>query len=386
VTALKGPSSMKIFGKTSFKKILIVAQFTMSLFFIVGVVVIFKQVKYSMNYDMGFDKENLLDVHLRGIDREIFKTEFAKHGAVSSISMSSHLIGAEGFSRNWLFYTDEKDSIPIRQMFIDENYISNLGLNIVAGENFRKLTTHDEASIIVNEAFLKTLDLTSSLDVVGKLFVLDNRETVKIVGVVKDFNYSLLRDPISNFVFRYNPEEFRYANIKVTTSDNFNMLSDMEATWKNLGQEQKFESKFFDKEIEEAYEASSSMVDIFSFMGFLAITVACLGLLGMVVYSTETRAKEVGVRKVMGASLQNLIYLLTKEYMTMMAVAALIAIPISYFFFNLMLSMQQYYSVTVGILDILLSLILLLSIGALTMASQTIKTALANPVDTLQCE
>jgi ABC-type antimicrobial peptide transport system permease subunit len=164
------------------------------------------------------------------------------------------------------------------------------------------------------------------------------------------------------------------------------MLSDMEATWKNLGQEQKFESKFFDKEIEEAYEASSSMVDIFSFMGFLAITVACLGLLGMVVYSTETRAKEVGVRKVMGASLQNLIYLLTKEYMTMMAVAALIAIPISYFFFNLMLSMQQYYSVTVGILDILLSLILLLSIGALTMASQTIKTALANPVDTLQCE
>jgi ABC-type antimicrobial peptide transport system permease subunit len=386
VVALKGPSSMKIFGKTSFKKILIVGQFTLSLFFIIGVVVMLKQVKYSLNYDMGFDQKNLLDVPLRGVDKEIFKTEFAKHGAVSSISMSSHVIGAEGFSRDWLFYTDQKDSIQVRQMFIDENYISNLGLSIVAGEDFKTITTHDETSIIVNEAFLETLELTSTLDVLGKLFLLDNGEMVKIVGVVKDFNYSLLRDPISNFVFRYNPEEFRYANVKVTTTDNFNMLSDMEATWKALGQEQKFESKFFDKEIEEAYQATNSMTDIFSFMGFLAITVACLGLLGMVVYSTETRAKEVGVRKVMGASVQNLVYLLSKEYMKLMLIAALIAIPTSYFFFNFMLTMQQYYSVTVGSLDIIISLGLLLLIGAVTMASQTIKTALANPTDTLGSE
>jgi len=386
VTALKGASSMKLFGKTSFKKVLIVAQFSLSLFFIIGVVVLFKQVNYSMNYDMGFDQENLLDVELRGVDTEIFKTEFAKQGAVTSISMSSHVIGAEGFSRDWLHYPDEKDSIQIRQMFIDENYISNLGLMIIAGENFKKTSTLKEASIIVNESFFKTLELTNSLDALGETFVLDNGETVNIIGVVKDFNYTLLRDPISNFIFRHNPAKFKYANIKVSTTDNFNMLSDMEATWKSLGQEQKFEAKFFDKEIEEAFQYSNAIVDIFSFMGFLAITVACLGLLGMVVYSTETRAKEVGIRKVMGASTKNLTYLLSKEYLNMIALAALIAIPIGYFFFNFMLTMQQYYSVTVGILDIVFSLLMLLSIGALTLASQTIKTAMANPVDTLQTE
>lgn len=386
VTALKGSSSMKLFGKTSFKKVLIVAQFSLSLFFIIGVVVLFKQVNYSMNYDMGFDQENLLDVELRGVDAEVFKTEFAKHGAVTSVSMSSHVIGTERFSRDWLHYPDQNDSIQIRQMFVDENYIQNLGLTILAGENFKKASTHKESSIIVNESFYKTLKLSNALDVLGETFVLDNGETVNIVGVVKDFNYTLLRDPVGNFIFRCNPEKLKYANVKVSTTDNFNMLSDMEAIWKSLGQEQKFESKFFDQEIEEAFQLSSAMVDIFSFMGFLAITVACLGLLGMVVYSTETRAKEVGIRKVMGASVKNLTYLLSKEYMHMMAIAALIAIPIGYFFFNFMLTMEQYYSVTVGILDIALSLVLLLSIGALTLASQTIKTALANPVDTLQSE
>jgi ABC-type antimicrobial peptide transport system permease subunit len=386
VTALKGASSMKLFGKTSFKKVLIVAQFSLSLFFIIGVVVLFKQVSYSLNYDMGFDQENLLDVELRGVDTEVFKTEFAKHGAVTSISMSSHVLGTESFSRDWLYHPDQKDSIQIRQMFIDEHYISNLGLEIISGENFKKAGTHAESSILVNEAFYKTLELTNPRDVIGETFVLDNGETVSIVGVMKDFNYSLLRDPISNFIFRYNPTKSKFANIKVSTTDNFTMLSDMEATWESLGQEQKFEAKFFNKEIEEAFEYGNAIVGIFSFMGFLAITVACLGLLGMVVYSTETRAKEVGIRKVMGASTKNLTYLLSKEYLRMMAIAALIAVPIGYFFFNFLLTMQQFYSVSVGVLDVLISLALLLTIGAVTLASQTIKTALANPVDTLQCE
>lgn len=386
VTALKGSSNMKLFGKTSFKKVLIVSQFTLSLFFIIGVVVQFRQLYYSINYNLGFEQDNLLDVDLQDADQEIFRTEFSKHSTVKSISMSSHVMGTQSFDQSWLFYHGRKDSVEIRQMFIDQNYITNLGLTLVAGMDFSKNTTHDENGIIINETFYKNEGYTNAIDALDQEFLLPDGKEVKVIGVVKDFNYALLSNPIDHFVLRYNPEYFRYANIKVNTSDNFAMLSDMENTWKELGQEQKFEAKFFDKEIEEAFLGYTEMLEIYGFLGFLAITVASLGLLGMVVYSTETRAKEVGVRKVMGASVQNLIYLLSIEYLIMMVIAAIIAMPLSYVFFNFLLAQVQYYSVTVGIIDLTLGFSLLLSIGAITLASQTIRTAMANPVDTLQYE
>lgn len=386
VTALKGPSGMKLFGGTSFKKVLIVSQFALSLFFIIGVLVQFKQTRYSINFDMGFDKENLLDVELQTVDKEMFRNEFSKHGAVTTISMSSGVIGAYTPPWAWLNYTDKKDSMRIREMSVDHNYISNLDLTILAGKNFDKNSADIEQSIIVNEAFYKGMGLSNPIDAIGRTFRFSDGEEVSIIGVVKDFNYALLRAPISYFVFRYNPDEFKYANIKVSTTDNFYLLSDMEDTWKALGQEEKFKARFFDSEIEEAFKTQSVMINIYGFMGGLAIVIACLGLLGMVVYSNETRAKEVGLRKVMGASVNDLIYLLSKEYIVLMMIAAVIAIPISYFFYDFVLSMEQHYSVTVGALEIILSLLMLLMIGALTMASQTIKTALANPAETLQYE
>ena len=386
VTALKGPSSMKLFGKTSFKKVLIVSQFTLSLFFIIGVLVQFKQTRYSINFDMGFDKENLLDVELQNVDREMFRNEFSKNAAVTSMSMSSGILGAYSLPWSWLHYSDKKDSIRIREMSIDHNYIPNLDLTIIAGENFKENTTHEEETIIVNETFYKRLGLSNPLDALGKTFVLSDGKEVSIIGVVKDFNYALLRSPISHFIFRNNPEDFKYANIKVNTTDHFYLLSDMEDTWKSLDQEEKFQARFFDAELEEAFRAQSHMIKIYGFMGAMAIIVASLGLLGMVVYSTETRAKEVGVRKVLGASVNNLIYLLSREYLVLMIIAAFIATPVSFLFYDFVLSMEQHYSVTVGPMEAILSLGILFLIGVITMASQTIRTALANPADTLQYE
>ena len=128
------------------------------------------------------------------------------------------------------------------------------------------------------------------------------------------------------------------------------------------------------------------MVKIYGFLGLMAIIVGALGLLGMVVYSTETRAKEVGIRKVMGASINQVIYLLSKEYALLMLIATLIAVPLSYFGFNFVLSMEQHYSVTVGILEVIIGFGILSCIGAVTMASQTYRAANRNPVDTLQIE
>ncbi len=386
ITALKSGHSIKLFGKTSFKKVLIVFQFTVSLFFIIGVLVQMKQTRHSINFDMGFEKDNLLDVELYNVDPILLKNEFTRQSGVSKVSLSSEIIGAYTLPRRWIYLTDSDDSLRMSQMSIDENYLSNLGLELIAGRNFDEKTTYEDGHILVNETFCKNLELDDPRDAIGRSFRISNLIDATVIGVVKDFNYDLLRTPIRNFVFRYDPSEFRYANLKVNTSDHFMLFSNLENTWKEIEPEHKFKAGFFDDELEEAFEASSNLMKIYGFMGLMAIIVGCLGLLGMVVYSTETRAKEVGVRKVMGASITQIIYLLSKEYALLMLIASLIAIPLSYFAFNFLLAMEQYYSITVGILEVVTGLGALLVIGALTMASQTYQAANANPVDILQTE
>ncbi len=386
VTALKGSSNMKVFGKTSFKKILITAQFTLSLFFIIGVTVQFKQFFYSLNFDLGFEQENLLDVRVQGVDIDILRNEFSQHSAVKSVSMSSHILGAEGFARDWLRYPATEDSIEIRQIFIDENYLANLGLTIVAGKNFGTSEAENKKGIIVNESFYKELKFTNAIDALDLNFTMPEGEDAQIIGVVKDFNYALLRQPVEGFIMRYDKENFRYANLKIQSNDHFNLLSDLEASWQALDTEEKMEARFFDKEVEEAFLMYLRMIEIYGFLGFMAITVACLGMLGMVVYSSETRAKEVGIRKVMGATTSNLLYLLSKEYISLMLIAAVIASPLSFFFYNMLMEQSTAFGVGVGLTDIAIAIGLLLFIGAITLASQTIKRAHANPVDSLGSE
>ena len=386
VTALKGSSNMKIFGKTSFKKVLITAQFTLSLFFIIGITVQFKQFFYSLNFDLGFEQENLLDVQIQDVDIDLLKNEFSKHSSVKSVSMSSHILGTEGFARDWLKYPETGDSIEIRQIFIDENYLENLGLTIVAGENFGTSEAENKKGLIVNESFFKELKLTNAIDALGLSFTMPDGEESQIIGVVKDFNYALLRQPIEGFIMRYDKENFRYANVKVQSNDHFILIDDLEKSWSTLGTEQKMEARFFDKEVHDAFLMYMRIIEVFGFLGFMAITVASLGMLGMVVYSSETRAKEVGIRKVLGASTKSLLYLLSKEYVSLMLIAALIASPLSILFYTKLMEQATAFSVGVGAIDIVIAVGFLFLIGAVTLASQTIKRALANPVDSLGSE
>ena len=231
ITALRGSSSIKIFGKTNFKKILITSQFAISLFFIIGVLVQMKQTSHSINFDMGFNKENLLDVELQTVDHKQLKNAFSNHSAVSQVSMSSEIIGAYTLPRRWIYFTDRDDSLRMSQISVDENYLSNLGLELVAGNNFTNQTTYESGHILINETFCKNLGLSDPRDAVGMSFRISNLIDVQVTGVVKDFNYDLLRTPIRNFVFRYDPSSFRYSNLKVASTDNFTFFP----TWKTFG-------------------------------------------------------------------------------------------------------------------------------------------------------
>jgi putative ABC transport system permease protein len=386
IQALKSKSSSKVSIGSGFRKALVVGQFALSLGFIMAVGITAKQHIATLNYDFGFTQANILDVNLQGVDPNIFRNEFSKQSSIQTISMSSDVMGASGPSGVWIQKPDEKDSLVVWQMFVDHNYLANLDLKLIAGKWFSEEQGDREHDIIVNEEFLKQFEIARPADALDKTFLVPGAGELRIIGVTRNFHYVDLRRPIESYFFRYDAKQFNYANLKVTSQDMHATISNLEAVWKTIGGEKKFEARFFDDEIEEAYSVYISAIKICGFLGLLAISISCLGLLGMVVYTSENRTKEIGVRKVMGASSTAIAVLLSKDYLKLMFIAALIATPVTILLFDNMLSDLQYYRIPIGPVEIILSLLLMLVLGASTILSQTLKASKANPVDSLRCE
>lgn len=365
------------------RKGLTIFQFTLSFGFILALVVFSRLYQHSLNFDFGFEKNNIVDVELQDVDPAQFKTTFSQLASVKSVSMSSGLLGV-GAPTTWIHSTKE-DSMEVSQLFVDAQYINNFGLTFLAGKNFPDEPWQRERYIIVNEEFLNAYKIENAANALGKIYTVAGVD-LEVIGVLKNFHYSSLRYPIDKFFFRMNPNEFTYANLLVASTDAFEMFTQMENTWKQLPTHKKFIGKYFEDELNETYHTYKVLLKIVGFLGLLAITISLLGMLGMVVYTAESKTKEVSIRKVMGASIGSIAYLLSKDYLKMMAWAILFAIPISIFLFNALLTRIQYYSVQLNVWDILLSATILLLLGFVTITSQTYKTANANPADTLRVE
>lgn len=386
VQALKSKSSSKASTGSFLRKSLVVGQFALSLGFIMAVAITAKQHVATLNYNFGFTKENIVDIDLQGVDPNIFRNEFSKLSSIQTISMSSGVMGTSMPMGAWIQKTEGEDSVEVMQMSVDANYLANLDLKLVAGKSFPDQQETREQFVIVNEEFLKKLGISNAAEALDKSYTFPDVGELQIIGVVKDFYYSDFRMPIQSFAFRHDLGKFNYANVKIVSTDMHTTFSEMEATWKSIAGEKKFKARFFDDEIEEAYSIYYSMIKISGFLGMLAITISCLGLLGMVVYATETRTKEIGVRKVMGASTRTIAVLLSKDYVKLMLIAIVIATPLTYLFFDLLLFGSEHYPIGIGALEIVASILLMLVLGVGTILSQTVKAAKANPVDTLRYE
>jgi putative ABC transport system permease protein len=376
----------KINGKGSsfrVRKGLSIFQFALSFGFILSLVMFSKQYRYTLNFDFGFEKENIVDIELQDVSQEQIRTAYSQLSSVQAISMSSGLAGVNEM-RTYI-YSAETDSTEIAQMFIDHNYIPNFGLRLIAGKNFPDERSLQERHMIVNEEFLQAHKIQTATDALGQTFMVDGLE-LEIIGVVKNFHYAPLTEPIRKFIFRSNPSKFAYANLKVAATDAYTMFSQMENVWKQLPTEKKFIGNYFEDELSDAYQTYQVLIKVVGFLGFLAITISLLGMLGMVVYTAETKTKEVGIRKVMGATIQSIALLLSKDYLKMMGWAMFISIPVTAFLLYKLLPGIQYYSVQLSVWDVLLSAAILLVLGLVTITSQTYKTAMINPATTLRSE
>jgi putative ABC transport system permease protein len=386
VQAIRNSVPHGAWGSTLLRKCLMVFQFALSLGFIMSVVIVLKQYRSSLSFDFGFNKANIVDIELQEVHPDRFRNEFSKLAAVQDISMSSTVLGTSYPDLFWVKQDGQVDSVEVFGMSIDQHYLGNFGLPLVTGADFGDAPGEQKDQIIVNEEFLRVFNLGTPIEAIGKTVILPREGMVSIRGVVKDFYYLLLTERIKSFFFRCEPFAPQVANVKIASADIFQTFTDMENAWKQLGTDAPFKARFFEDEIAESYKGYFSMVKICSALGVLAISISCLGLLGMVVYATENRTKEVGIRKIMGASTVQLIVLLSRSYFLLLAVAVMIAVPITYLLFDKVLLRIQYYHIDIGLAEIVISIVLLLLLGLVTTLSQTWRAARANPADTVRHE
>lgn len=364
------------------RKVLTVFQFALSFGFILALVVFSRQYHYSMGFNFGFNKTNIVNVPLQDAQPEHLLAAFSQLAAVQSVTFASDVLGL-GYTTTWI-KNSSRDSLEIAQVFVDHNYIPAFGLTLLAGNNFPEETWQRERYIIVNEEFLKAYQIAYPADAIGRIFEVEGN-LLEVAGVVKNFHYAPLRFPVDKFFFRQHPHRYSFVHLNVQSSDHNALFTQLENKWKNIS-ERKFEARFFEDDLYESYSMYQTLLKIIGFLGLLAITISMLGMLGMVIFTSETRAKEVSIRKVMGATVYGLTFLLSKDYLKLMLLAILIGAPVTAILFSLVMPHIQYYSVTMTLWDVLVSTLVLISLGLATIASQTIKTAMTNPAEMLRSE
>jgi ABC-type antimicrobial peptide transport system permease subunit len=382
IEAIKNTLPTKFLSGIRLRKALIVFQFTLCLTFILGIVIFHKQYRYAMNFDLGFDEENILNVDLYQANPDVVTNEFSKLPFVQKVSMSSGILG-HGVSSTWASLDGSKDSVEVYEMYVDGSFIANTGIEMLAGKTFED-SKNGETSVIINETLMKRFSFTGPSEALGQVVHVDSL-SLKIIGVIKNFHFWQLHAPPGNFFFRSNPDEYRLANVRVVTNDVQGSLQTLESTWRKFSNGNLFTARFQSEATAMAFGNYVTLLKMFGFLGLLAVSISCLGLLGMVVYTAESKTKEVGIRKVMGASRWSLAVLLSKEFLKLMLIASLFALPLT-LVFNKALSGLDYYRVAITFFDIALGLLIMFVLGIATMASQTWKTASVNPAETLKYE
>ncbi len=382
IEALKSKVSYRAFSGMGIRKALTIFQFALSFCFILSLIVFGRQYRTLINFDFGFQKENIVTVDLQEVKPELVKAEFSKLSVVQSISLSSGSPGLSA-SRAWI-HSVEKDSVEVSQLFIDSDFLKNLKLQLIAGKNFPETSSSDERFMIVNEEFLINNKIAPE-DALDKVFLVDKQE-LQIIGVVKNFYYAPPQIPIGNFIFRNNASAFTQANVLVDASDVFGTFTAMENSWQKLSNNAKLEAAFYQDELNESYEVYRLLLKMAGFLGLLAISISILGLLGMVVYTAETRVKEVSIRKVLGASAFGITLLLSKDYLKLLGWSIAIGILLAIAIYETVFTKIPDYHANLTVLDIVVGALVLIALGLTTITSQTYKTALSNPADTLKSE
>ncbi|WP_436515438.1 ABC transporter permease [Ekhidna sp. To15] len=391
ISVFRDASSVKLMKGLNLRKVLIVLQFTMSIFLIIGSTIAYRQYKFALNFDMGFTTDNVLNIELQGNDSKLLMNEVEKLPEVSKVSRSGMIPNTGEIWSEEIKYKDPLDSANVYVNFIDKNYFSTHEFTFLAGGSFPYDQEEGTAKfVVVDELLLKRFNIQDPQSAIGEIITLDRRLddlSLEIVGVVKQFQYAKVHnesEPVA--LIQGTPEDYVHLNLVVKSNDIIAFMDKLEAIWSEVDEVHPFEAEFYSDLIQEAYNDQATLFKLFGFLAFLAISIASMGLLGMAVFTTETRQKEISVRKVLGASKQNLMLILSKGFISMLIISAVIAMPLSYLFFTEMVMADFVNRITIGPVELLSGVFIVFAIGILTIGWQTGKAAKSNPADMLRDE
>lgn len=387
LTMMRNFGGIKMFKRLTLRKALLVTQFAVSLIFIISTAILYQQTKMVLNFDYGFSRDNVINVNLyKPENYNRFVQAVAQNKDVKAISACSFLPATGTQMGTQVFKADNlKDSMQISYMDADAGFIDVLSLKLVAGNNLPPIPdTVSEKFVIVNEQFVQQFKYGSSIAAVGQRIKIEGN-VVEITGVVKDFQFLDVTRKMEPLVLRNRPNTFGIVSIKVTEANTSSIIAFLEKTWKTVNPNSKFEYQFFDEQLLFTHAMLSDVSKILGTLSLLAVLISCLGLLGMATYTAETRAKEISIRKVVGSSVSQIIVLLTKGFVIMLAIASVIAIPVAYILNNMWL---EFFASRISIspLTIILSVLAMLIISLLTVFSQSWRAAFANPIKKLRSE
>lgn len=379
-------------GKESnvIRKGLVVFQFTMSIILIAGTILIFRQMSFMQNQNLGLDKEQIVQLSMRSniaSKHQLIKTEMSKVPGVIASTVTNFSYGNGIANIATLPEGAQENEITSEAVIsVDHDFLSTFKIGLLAGRNFSSDFLTDEAeAFIVNESAVKHFNWGTPETAIGKKINWGLGKKGKVIGVVKDFNYTSLHEAISPLIMHIHPNWYNFITLKIKSGNIQETIGQLEKKWKQLDLDSPFAYSFLDEDFEKMYRAEQQTQTIIGGLASLAIFIACLGLFGLAAFMAEQRTKEIGVRKVLGADVFGIIALLSKDFLKLVTIALVIATPVAWYAatrwldsFAYKIEISWWIFVVAGSAAIVIALF--------TVSFQSIKAAVANPVNSLRNE
>ncbi len=386
IAALKNKFSSSGESKT-IRSGLVVFQFVISAGLILATLIVNQQMEYIQNKNLGYEKDQMLvlrESYLLGNKQDAFKNKISSDPRVENVTQSAFVpAGSSDNSMSGIFLQQEFK----RRMFVynvDEQYLPTMGMELVAGRNFSEENGSDSTKVIINERAAEILGFKE--DPLGKTFIRDTHDggrTLTVIGVVKDFHFKSLHRNIDPLIMLNNP--YGGLIVRAKTANISDLIKDLNLTWNSFNPQEPFSYSILDDSYKQTYRTEQKMGSILNIFAFLTIFVACLGLFGLVTYTAEQRFKEIGIRKVLGSSIPQIVALLSKDFLKLVLISFLIAFPLCFYLMNKWL--QEFaYRIEVGWQVFVMAALITFVIAFVTIAYKSIKAATANPVDSLRTE
>ncbi len=399
VKVLRGASQKGARG-AAFRKVLVVLQFAISIILMIGTAVSYDQLRHLQSQRLGFNQEEVVLISIARTTPsrwyETFRSRVLQNPDVLNVTIAHDVPGAKYQTDNYLPEgSSDAEQMQVPVLWVGHDFLETFEMELLAGRNFSRDFPNDSLeAVIINEATVRHLGWQPE-EAIGRRFGFqgrqDNQVAVRVVGVVRDFNYTSLHKPIGPFVLDFvNSRGFgdfflRYVAVRIKPGAVRPTLAFLEQTWQEVVPQRAFEFSFLENDLDALYRAEENWGKIFTVFAFLAIFIACLGLFALASFTAELRTKEIGIRKVAGATVANIVFLLSREFIVLLAIASVIAWPVAFYVMNDWLK-DFAYRTSIDPTSFALASLLAIAIALLTVSCQALKASLANPVKALKYE